>query len=228
MTLDPGGFGWWLGTGKDATAGCGRGCEQPLLVLIALLEVPETAERWDLGLNTSCGRWAMTTTSISPSKRTEIDISGRSFRVCKKKNQAKTDNFLFFRTDKAERKLAKYKKWSNIGFYVIVLIFSKQSSNTELHAKQSQFSVLDFDVETRAFFNFTIFLVKLSLYTKQAYFDGFFYELKLHWQIKMNKLEYKENKKRCNIIDCVMAVLVVATVITFILILYVIHIFTLN
>ena len=44
----------------------------------------------------------------------------------------------------------------------------------------------------------------------------------------MNNLENKENKKRCNIIDCVMAVLVVATVIAFILILYVISIFTHN
>ena len=73
--------------------------------------------------------------------------------------------------------------------------------------------------------------MKLSLSTaipNKHILTGFFYELKLHSQIKMNNLESKENKKRCNIIDCVMAVLVVATFIAFILIMYVIHIFTPN
>ena len=164
MSLDPGGFGWWLWTGKDATAGCGRGCEQPLLVLIALLEVPETAERWDLGLNTSCGWWAMTTTSISPSKRTEIDISGRRFRVCKKTNQAKTDKLSFSKLIKSRKKIGRSKFFAafvliiffvitinnrvqktrseirNIGFSVIVLIIfpSNESCNTEMSTKHPE------------------------------------------------------------------------------------------
>ena len=138
MTLDPGGFGWWLGTGKDATAGCGRGCEQPLLVLIALLEVPETAERWDLGLNTSCGRWAMTTTSISPSKRTEIDISGRSFRVCKKRTRPRLITFFFSELIKQKENWQSTKNDRILAFMLLFWFF--QNNRVTLKCQQNNLS----------------------------------------------------------------------------------------